>query len=89
MPHYRLYFLNGRTGSIDRFEEFEAADDDGAMKRIEPRIGDQTLELWSGGRRVGRFDDALTISGLPSTGPWTGSGSRRPDPAPHRRPFGF
>jgi len=67
---YRLYFLSNRTGSIDRHEQFEARDDDHAVELIRPRIGEQPLELWTGGRRVGRFEDALALSGLGSAALW-------------------
>lgn len=70
MPHYRLYFLSRHNGSIERFEEFEARDDDAALAVIEQRIGDQPLELWSGGRKIGQFETALALSGLASAGLW-------------------
>ena len=70
MAHYRLYFLDNRTGKIERFEEFEACDDDKALDVIELRIGDQPLELWSGGRKIGQFETALALSGVASAGLW-------------------
>ena len=70
MAHYRLYFLDSRTGKIERFEEFEARDDDEALGLIEQRIGDQPLELWSGGRKIGQFETALALSGVASAGLW-------------------
>ena len=67
MPHYRLYFLSSRTGSIERHEQFEARDDDDALDTIDPYLlGDHPIELWTGGRKVGQFDTALAISGLAS-----------------------
>ena len=86
MPHYRLYFLSSRSGSIERFEEFEARDDDEALALIDHRIGDQPLELWTGGRKVGQFECALALSGLTSAGLWTPQ--QLPDPPPSRRLFG-
>src|SRR5512139_2463534 len=67
---YRLYFLSNRTGSIDRHEQFEARDDDHAVELIESHIGEQPLELWTGGRRVGRFEDALAVSGIEAAAFW-------------------
>jgi hypothetical protein len=88
MSRYRLYFLDSRTGSIDRFEEFEARDDDHALDLIGPRIGDAPLELWSGGRKVGRFESALAMSGIASASLWE---RLAPEPAASddRRLFGF
>ena len=84
MPRYRLYFLSRRNGSIERFEEFEANDDDDALATIEPRIGDQPLELWSGGRKVGQFETALALSGMVSDGHWM---PHRPERSPESRPL--
>jgi hypothetical protein len=87
MPQYRLYYLHSRTGSIDRFEEFVARDDDHAVKLIDPHIGEQPLELWSGGRKIGQFEDALALSGMASAGLWA---HQAPEPAaPARRLFSF
>ena len=88
MSRYRLYFLDSRTGSIERFEEFEARDDDHALDLIEPSIGDIPLELWSGGRKVGQFETALALSGIASAGLWE---RQEPAPEPSRawRLFGF
>ena len=87
MSHYRLYFLGIRTGSIERFEEFEAEDDDSALALIQPRIGDQPLELWSGGRKIGQFETALALSGIESAGLW--AGRDYPAPTPQRRLFEY
>lgn len=84
MPHYRLYFLSRRNGSIERFEEFEARDDDAALAEIEQRIGDQPLELWSGGRKIGQFETALALSGLASAGLWMRDEPPVRMPAPRR-----
>jgi hypothetical protein len=86
MAHYRLYFLNSRTGKIERFEEFEAQDDDQALVLIEQRIGDQPLELWSGGRKIGQFETALALSGVASAGLWMRD-EPHSSPPPARRLF--
>lgn len=56
MAYYRLYFLNDRTGHIDRFEEFDVDDDEAAVARAHRQLGTSPLELWSGGRKVSRLD---------------------------------
>lgn len=84
MPHYRLYFLSRRNGSIERFEEFEARDDEAALAVIEQRLGDQPLELWSGGRKIGQFETALALSGLAAAGLWMRDQTSDPPPAPRR-----
>jgi hypothetical protein len=89
MSLYRLYFLDGRSGKIIRFEEFEASDDDHAVDLIEPHIGAGPLELWSGGRRIGQFETALAHACYPSASLWK---RLTPDPEPtptDRRLFGF
>ncbi len=86
MAEYRLYIFDSRSHRLDRFETFEAQDDDDALDLIAPRIGDHPLELWTGGRKVGQFESALALSGLASAGMWM-----RPeevDPMPQRRLFG-
>jgi hypothetical protein len=87
MPHYRLYFLQSRTGSIERFEEFEARDHDHAIELIQPHVGEQPLELWSRGRKVGQFEDALALSGMASAGLWVHEAAQPATPA--RRLFNF
>jgi hypothetical protein len=76
MPQYRLYFLGIRTGRIESHEQFEARDDEEALSFIQPHVGDHPLELWTGGRRIARFDTALALSGLSSQGLW----GRRQEP---------
>ena len=56
MGYYRLYFMNRSNGHIERFEEFDAADDSSAVSIADGHIGDQPLELWSGHRKVQRFE---------------------------------
>jgi len=87
MPHYRLYFLARVTGTIDRHEEFVARDDDHALELIEPHVGGQPLELWTGGRRVGQFEAALALSGIASAGLW--ASEELPDLGRFRRLFNF
>ena len=74
MPQYRLYFLSAPSGSIAHHEAFEARDDDEALMMIDHQIGEQPLELWTGGRRVGQFESALAISGIASAGLWANRG---------------
>lgn len=71
MRQYRLYFLNSRTGRIERHQQFEATSDEEALDLIRPLIGTEPLELWTGGRKIGQFDTALALSGLSSAGLWS------------------
>ena len=65
MSYYRLYYLNPRSGHIDRFEEFEAEDDTGALSHAERRLDHSPLELWSGGRKIVHLDPvAPNLAGL-------------------------
>jgi len=56
MGYYRLYFMNRSNGHIERFEEFDAADDVSAVIVADHHVGGQPLELWSGHRKVRRFE---------------------------------
>lgn len=56
MGYYRLYFMNRSSGHIERFEEFDAADDSSAESIADRHVGSQPLELWSGHRKVRRFE---------------------------------
>ncbi|MDP8994245.1 MAG: hypothetical protein M3N07_04550 [Pseudomonadota bacterium] len=55
MPYYCLYFINPRSGRIDRLNEFEAADDLEAIRMASGEAGAQPLELWCLGRKVHHF----------------------------------
>ena len=54
--YYRLYFMAKGTEHIDRFHEFAAVDDDAAIAACDAWRGHQTAELWSGDRKVTRWD---------------------------------
>ena len=56
MARYRLYFMHARSGHIERFEEFDAADDTSAIERAQGQGGAAPLELWSGARKVYRLE---------------------------------
>ena len=56
MPYYRLYFLDGFSGHIDHFREFEAEDDDAAMKIAERWREDRAMELWNRDRKLKRWE---------------------------------
>ena len=56
MPHYRLYTLDRTTDHIHGAEDFEAADDASANLEVAQRMKGSPLEMWSGDRKVARFD---------------------------------
>ena len=56
MSHYRLYFMSPLDGHIDRFFEFEADSDLEALRTVQAASGEEPLELWSGQRKIGRFE---------------------------------
>lgn len=62
MPLYRLYHLNDFSGHIDRDEEFHASDDVEAIHRVQARPRLANMELWSGGRKVSRFDAVSNVT---------------------------
>ena len=55
MAYYRLYFLDG-VGHIAQFHEFEADDDRAAVALADSWRGIGAMELWSGRRKVRRWD---------------------------------
>lgn len=59
--YYRLYFMSCASGHIERFEEFEAADDVEAVRVARRQPGQQPLELWQEHRKVKRFEVASAI----------------------------
>ena len=56
MSGYRLYFFKARTGHLDRFAEFEAPDDHGALALASEHEGAKPLELWCEHRRIARIE---------------------------------
>jgi hypothetical protein len=62
MVYYRLYHLRGPTSEVESFHEFEADDDGDAIDQCEGRRGVNPMELWSGHRKVKRWDSLLQAS---------------------------
>ena len=56
MGYYRLYFMNSFSGHIERFEEFDAADDAAAVVLAKAQQGSSALELWCSQRKVTRVN---------------------------------
>ena len=56
MVGYRLYFMARGTEHIENVHEFEAIDDDAAISTCDEWRGFQTAELWSGDRKVLRWE---------------------------------
>jgi len=56
MAYYRLYQLHGPRNEVASFEEFDANDDDEAIARGETYRSVNAMELWSGHRKVRRWD---------------------------------
>ena len=56
MSYYRLYFMNGFSGHIERFEELDASDDAAAIELARTMQGALSLELWCSHRKVTRIE---------------------------------
>ena len=56
MSIFRLYFMSPHNGHIERFEDFEATDEDAAVELACQREGASPLELWCGGRKIARIE---------------------------------
>lgn len=63
MTYYRLYFMNERTGHIERFEEFEAVGDESAIERADDFSARAPLELWSGCQKIYRLEPRSAAAG--------------------------
>jgi hypothetical protein len=56
MVYYRLYQLRGPRNEVESFDEFHADGDAAAIAFAEPRRGLNSMELWSGHRKVQRWE---------------------------------
>jgi len=56
MVYYRLYHLRGSRNEVETFREFEAETDDDAIALGETWSGPNPMELWSGHRKVRRWE---------------------------------
>jgi phage-related protein len=61
MAYYRLYFLDGFSGRIDHFVQFEVADDDAAIAFAQELHGPLAMELSHGVRRVKHWDPGAAL----------------------------
>jgi hypothetical protein len=52
VAYYRVYFLDGLSGHIKTFREFEASDDADAIMIAEGWRESQAMELWEKDRKV-------------------------------------
>jgi hypothetical protein len=56
MIYYRLYYMNGFSGHIDHFREFEAETDQAAIDIAERWHTGSPMELWSRHRKLKRWE---------------------------------
>ena len=63
MPDYRLYFLDGDS-HIQGAEDLCAGDDAAAINLARKRGESSPVELWTGSRKVWRFDPAPEMANL-------------------------
>ena len=62
MAGYRLYFMDRYSGHIEHRREF-FADDDAAAVAVAERWGTgQPMELWEGGRKLRRWEEAAAVA---------------------------
>lgn len=52
MPTYRLDYLKAHGRQVEFFKQFEAADDEAALRNVRDRAAGQSMELWCGERLV-------------------------------------
>lgn len=58
MRYYRLYFMDGFSGHIEHFREFEAEDDNSALAIAEAWREERPMELWNRERKLRHWDGA-------------------------------
>lgn len=56
MPCYRIYFMDGDTGHIQRLHEFQARNDHFALPQAEQLRSRLAMELWMDSRRIRRWE---------------------------------
>jgi hypothetical protein len=56
MAYYRLYHLRGPKNEVETFREFDAEDDEIAIAEGEQWRDLNPMELWSGHRKVRRWE---------------------------------
>jgi hypothetical protein len=56
MAYYRLYHLRGAKNEVESFREFNAEDDSSAIALGETWRSLNPMELWSGHRKVRRWE---------------------------------
>ena len=61
MAYYRLYFLDGHSGHIHEFREFETEDDVAALAQASAWRSISPMELWCGGRKVRRWEGIASL----------------------------
>lgn len=61
MVYYRLYQLCGPRNKVESFREFEADADSIAVVLAETWRGRNPMELWSGNRKVRRWEAIESI----------------------------
>jgi hypothetical protein len=61
MRYYRLYFMHRFSGHIDHFREFEAEDDDSALRIAGGWREDRPMELWNRERKLKRWEPPVEL----------------------------
>lgn len=61
MKDYRLYLLDRFSGHIDEVREFDAADDDAALRRARTLGGDRAMELWHRHHKIKHWDQPFAF----------------------------
>jgi len=56
MPGFRIFYIDERSGHITGSHDFTAEDDIGAIRQAEEFRTGAPMELWSGSRKIKRWD---------------------------------
>lgn len=78
MPSYRLYFMRLTDGHIDRFEDFDAVNDEAALTFAKGKVNGHALELWEGHRKLHHFERPATAGHVLKV--WSKRGAASPHP---------
>jgi hypothetical protein len=63
VAYYRLYYLDGLSGHVDHFREFEAESDEAAIAYADDTRGLTPMELWSGERKIKDWEAFPPVEG--------------------------
>lgn len=79
MPGFRIFYMDQRSGHITGSQDFSADDDLDAVKQAEAFFAGAPMELWTGNRKIKRWEAPIPRDERRAPGsPWESSGDKKP-----------